>query len=263
MALDRNNLKKYLLGDASEAESEQVGVRMIEDESFAGEISLAEGELIEDYLEGSLTERERELFEKHYLVNEERRDLVNEVALLKRYSSGSIPVYNLDPKPKWTDRFFGLRPWATMSAAAMVLLIALAGWQLFLAPSGSSLERQYAELNRADLIDIGRYPSMQVSPGAFRNSGTETRFKIEGPGESFMFRLPLLFTPEQGTEFHAVLNVAGKQAFTVESARMYKTGNTNEVRVVFPRSVFVKGQCQISLTPKTGGAPIVYSFNAE
>ena len=263
MALERNKLKKYLLGDASEEVSEQVGVRMIEDESFSGEISLAESELIEDYLEGNLKEPEREMFEKHYLVNEERRDLVNEVALLKRYSSGSILVYDLDPKPTWTDRFFGLRPLTAVFAAAVVVLVALAGWQLFLVPAGSSLERQYAELNRADLIDLGRYPSMQVISGTFRNSGAENRFKIEGPGESFMFRLPLAFTLEPSAEFDAVLSVAGKPVFTIESARIYKIGNTNEVRLVLPRSVFVKGQCQITLTPKTVGSPIVYSFDAE
>lgn len=49
-----------------------------------------ESELVEDYLEGSLSDEESELFRTNYLVTDERRDLLNEVRLLKRFSSGSI-----------------------------------------------------------------------------------------------------------------------------------------------------------------------------
>ena len=48
-----------------------------------------ESELIEDHLEGSLTPPESELFLSNFLVTEERRELLNEVRMLKRYSSGS------------------------------------------------------------------------------------------------------------------------------------------------------------------------------
>ena len=46
-----------------------------------------ESELIEDHLEGSLTPPESELFLANFLVTEERREHLNEVRMLKRFSS--------------------------------------------------------------------------------------------------------------------------------------------------------------------------------
>ncbi len=46
-----------------------------------------ESELIEDQLEGSLTPAESELFLANFLVTEERREHLNEVRMLKRFSS--------------------------------------------------------------------------------------------------------------------------------------------------------------------------------
>ena len=48
-----------------------------------------ESELIEDYIEGSLSEAESSLFKKNFLVTDERQELLNEIRLLKRFSSDS------------------------------------------------------------------------------------------------------------------------------------------------------------------------------
>lgn len=49
-----------------------------------------ESELIEDHLEGSLDESESELFLANFLVTEERREHLNEVRMLKRFSSDAF-----------------------------------------------------------------------------------------------------------------------------------------------------------------------------
>lgn len=49
-----------------------------------------ESELIEDHLEGSLTPQESELFLGNFLVTEERREHLNEVRMLKRFSSDAF-----------------------------------------------------------------------------------------------------------------------------------------------------------------------------
>jgi hypothetical protein len=76
MALGKENLRRYLLGIADAAEIEEVELRIIEEATFANEMYLAETELIEDYLEGSLTGAEREMFEKYFLSSDERREHV-------------------------------------------------------------------------------------------------------------------------------------------------------------------------------------------
>lgn len=49
-----------------------------------------ESELIEDHLEGSLNPSESELFLANFLVTEERREHLNEVRMLKRFSSDAF-----------------------------------------------------------------------------------------------------------------------------------------------------------------------------
>lgn len=49
-----------------------------------------ESELIEDHLEGSLTPAESELFLANFLVTGERREHLNEVRMLKRFSSDAF-----------------------------------------------------------------------------------------------------------------------------------------------------------------------------
>lgn len=88
MGLEKDRIREYLLGSATEHERETVEMGVIEDKISANEIFIAESELIEDYLEESLSEAEREMFEKNFLTTEDRRDRVNEIRLLKRFSSG-------------------------------------------------------------------------------------------------------------------------------------------------------------------------------
>ncbi|HEX6278436.1 MAG TPA: hypothetical protein VFZ49_00355 [Pyrinomonadaceae bacterium] len=80
-------------------EHEEIRIALLEGASSAGAdlaaidrdtLFFVESELVEDFLEGSLSDEESELFRTNYLVTDERRDLLNEVRLLKRFSSGSI-----------------------------------------------------------------------------------------------------------------------------------------------------------------------------
>lgn len=49
-----------------------------------------ESELIEDHLEGSLDPSESELFLANFLVSEDRREHLNEIRMLKRFSSDAF-----------------------------------------------------------------------------------------------------------------------------------------------------------------------------
>lgn len=51
-------------------------------------VFLAESELIEEYLEGSMAQEDKSLFESNFLITDERREMYQEIRLLKQYSSG-------------------------------------------------------------------------------------------------------------------------------------------------------------------------------
>ena len=92
MDLDKKLTNRYLFGITTAAEEEEIGGRIIEEASFAESLTQAENELIEDYLEGSLSAAERELFENQYLLSDERRERVQEIALLKKYATRSAEI---------------------------------------------------------------------------------------------------------------------------------------------------------------------------
>lgn len=263
MGLDRITIRNWLLGSTSDVESEELEVRMIEDEAFSGEVSLAENELIEDYIEGSLSNNDKKLFEWNFLTSDERREMVQEVALLKRYSSGSMSAFDIKTPRTWTQKVLGMRPMAAGIAVLAVLLTSLLGWQMVSRSGRTLLESQYTELNNSDLSDLSLFSSVQIMPGTIRNAGTNLKVKVNGPGDSFLFRLPLTSTPDPQAVYKAVLATSGSGEFTVDRVNVYNDGPFAESRLLVPRAVIAKGQCQITLTPKDGGPPIVYSFIAE
>ena len=81
-----NLIMRYLLGDISEAEREQIEKRLLADDEFFEQISQLETELADKYAEGELSERQREQFEQHFLISEEGREQVAIARLLMDYA---------------------------------------------------------------------------------------------------------------------------------------------------------------------------------
>ena len=64
---------QYLLNDLPEEDGMRLEEVYLGDESLYERLRALEEELIEDYVKGYLSGRERELFERHYLASEQRR----------------------------------------------------------------------------------------------------------------------------------------------------------------------------------------------
>jgi len=266
MALGKENLRRYLLGIADAAEFEEVELRIIEEATFANEMYLAETELIEDYLEGSLTGAEREMFEKYFLSSDERREHVQEITLLKRYSSGphrlAIDVAEPAAKPWFSGWYRVLIP------AFGVLIVGMLGyfiWQNL--SSGSSLESEYAMLNQKNLLEpseIDDAQVVQVFPSTFRDTSVGGVTVISGSRRPVLFRLPLSFQVPEGATFRAELLRGGARSFAVDNVRAYRTEVGDEIRVLMPRSEMPAGSYQMKLWQvESKNAPVVYNFEVR
>ena len=82
---DQRSLKQYLLGQLSQEEQKQLEVRLLTDQQFLEELLMVEDDLIDDYLDDSLSEQEREKFEQHFLSTTERREELSFAKALRRY----------------------------------------------------------------------------------------------------------------------------------------------------------------------------------
>src|SRR5215213_7871459 len=95
---ENTKLKEFLLGSDSETEAEEIGVQLIADRGFAEKMSFAEEELVEEFLDGELTEAERELFYRNFLTTAARKELLEETALLRNFALKNL-AETTNPSP--------------------------------------------------------------------------------------------------------------------------------------------------------------------
>jgi len=102
---------RYLLGELSEQEQLQLEEQYFGDDDWFEQFLAIEEELIDDYVQGQLSRRERERFEKYFLTTPQRRERVEFAKALKQYTAeeqkASAPASaapSPQPEPWW--RFF-------------------------------------------------------------------------------------------------------------------------------------------------------------
>ncbi|HXI24478.1 MAG TPA: hypothetical protein VNG71_11495 [Pyrinomonadaceae bacterium] len=83
--LEQALIRKYLLKDLDENGQENLEQRLLTDEEFLEEVSIAQSELVDEYLSDSLSAAERQNFEKHFLSTPRRLQKLQMARSLDRY----------------------------------------------------------------------------------------------------------------------------------------------------------------------------------
>ena len=142
MHADTKQLKRYLLGDLPESEADAIDLQIITDENLCEDISLAESNLIEDFLEGALSADEERLFRTNFMTSDARREQLREIDLIKKVARSQAaqkkqPIANgLGPK---VQAFFKALSWPVPIAISLLILIGVfAIWFLYLRSSLTS-----------------------------------------------------------------------------------------------------------------------------
>lgn len=276
-------LKKYLLGNLTPTEIEEIDLQVLSDETLEEKLNWAESELAEDFLEGTLTPMEIELFHKNFLVSPERKDHLKEIALLKKYSGtvrqpGETPV----EKPfQSSEGFFrrlkiflttGLQQYPAFVVLGLLIICLGLGitWKIFSGGSNNELtrlEKEYGEMNHKDLSDLSDYQNLSgasLFSGTFRDSNSGNKLNQERLTENVFFRLALPFEASSETLFDVQVLKAQKPVFRQNQVRVYKNQSGQEIRLIVPKSVLQKGQYQIRLeNPSAKDSGVIYSFAVE
>ncbi|MBI3653008.1 MAG: hypothetical protein HY231_18435 [Acidobacteria bacterium] len=69
-------INRFLLGEVADEQKAQVEELFFNDDEFFDSMLAMEDELIDDYVQGALSQRERQLFATHFLNSAERRNRV-------------------------------------------------------------------------------------------------------------------------------------------------------------------------------------------
>ncbi len=127
---------RYLLGELTEAEQARLEERFFHDSELSELLSETEDDLIDQYVREELSGRERERFERHFLVSERRREKVEFArALLQAEKAAASEDINSERPLSWWHAMLAAlrapRPALSYSLAAAALLFLLGGLWLF------------------------------------------------------------------------------------------------------------------------------------
>ncbi|HEU4391978.1 MAG TPA: hypothetical protein VFV34_29600, partial [Blastocatellia bacterium] len=136
-SLDSDRLNRYLLGLMSEKEQTELEEVYLTDDVLNDELKAAERELMDRYVEGSLSKPERDRFERFFLCSPGRIERLGFAKALRAYGS------KLDASASTVTRTSRSAPFGMLNAfvrsytgiaASAVLLIALGAvsWRVFL-----------------------------------------------------------------------------------------------------------------------------------
>lgn len=176
-------IRRFLLGEMSETERSAFEARFVADESLFAQIGVAEDELTESYVRGTLSPAEKTTFEREFLSTGPRRRRVaftramldkinkeNEIAAVKiteTASAGHSSVWaslaNLFKTPK-----------LTFSAAFAVLILIFGGWFLLRNLNQPEIARQITPTPTVEIIEPVQNRNSAVNQNNSPNSNTNT-----------------------------------------------------------------------------------------
>jgi len=126
---DQDAIRRYLLRQLTDDAQQEFEQRLLMEEEVLEELEIAEDELIDEHLAGSLGQEEQDRFERYFLVTPERTEKLRFAQTLKKYVSTNtrpqpmvLPIKS-SAQSWWRPAIF-TSPWAV---AAMVLILLGAG----------------------------------------------------------------------------------------------------------------------------------------
>jgi CHAT domain-containing protein/tetratricopeptide (TPR) repeat protein len=129
---EQSKFRKYLLNDVGEEERLAIEERLLTDDEYFEEISMAEEILIQDYADENLDADERERFEKHFLSSEENRQKVKFARALRKYVNESKDSPETKKKPGFIDSLKAFFAAPVPVAVALLIIAGIIGffvWQ--------------------------------------------------------------------------------------------------------------------------------------
>jgi tetratricopeptide (TPR) repeat protein len=150
----QNSIRKYLLASLDdEVEMRRIEEKILLDDAFVEQLSIAEDELIDEYLDGTLTETEREQFLRFFLLSPENNEKLRLIENLRKYAAKQPAVYNVkqlsEKKTNWSDwqKLFSSTPIRFAAVAILLFGFIFLIWRV--AFYQSDVDRGLAELRIA------------------------------------------------------------------------------------------------------------------
>ncbi|MEW6737449.1 MAG: hypothetical protein AB1489_39575 [Acidobacteriota bacterium] len=137
---DEKMLRLYLLGELAEPDMTKLEERLFSDDELNEYLSLIENELTDEYLQGLLSQQQRDKFESHFLAAPERQQKLKIAKALQRYittpavavSQPALTETVVKPNAWWQSLIaFFHRPLPALTTVGISLVLAIVAIWLF------------------------------------------------------------------------------------------------------------------------------------
>ena len=254
-------LREYLLGKVDDAERERIENLFLTDSQAKERLLAAEQDLIEDYLEDSLSSEDNKLFLSIFAQTDEQRRKLRITKSIKDWALAEANAPRVvRAKVSSLSRFLArlrLQP-----AFAMVIVLALAlGIVLFFLWSNSrfeqrrrlAIEQELASYNapeRLREVPTNLF-SIDLKPVSVRS--VEAQPEVKSGSSVVELRLPWIQQERFSTYQAELRRVDERESYTIPNVRADDSGN---IRIRIPAHVLRRGQYQINLSGLTpAGTP--------
>lgn len=140
MNYDTRKLKNYLLGELSAADAEAFDELSFTDEKFGADLSAAENDLIDAFLNNDLSVADSKKFESVYFATPQRREKVEFARALQIFAKDKVGKIKTEQEKTGffaALNIFGNRAWQLGFAAALLVLFFGIFWFAFLREKNS------------------------------------------------------------------------------------------------------------------------------
>lgn len=256
-AASESTLRQFLLGNVDEEVRERLESLFISDSVARERILAAEQDLIDDYLDGSLTSAEKQHFIQVYADTPEQKRKLRIATSIKDWA---IAEGNVSVPPEPVRASFWSRVGEVMwpkpavaipiAAMAMVGVIALALWlnnRIERRNSQLAIQEEVVRLNvPSNLSQIPPKSYLEIRPITARSGDSQDQLAITPDSGIAELRL-VWIQPERYPRYSAVVRrVGGSKLATVPDLPAEADGKA--IRLRLPDRLLTRGDYQVELT---------------
>ena len=265
-------LREFLLGKIDEEESARIESLFLTDSEAREKVLVIEQELIEDYLEDSLTAGDKEKFLLRYgqtaaqLQQLRITKAIKDWAVRENASVRTVPA----GLSTWDRLRARLRPAFVIPVAATAMIaIVVAGVWVNSRMKRAAIEQELAQLNTpANLSQVPpEMVSMELTPIAVRSIERQKEFKKSADVKIVQLRLPWIQKERYPAYQAEVRRVSDDESFTIPDLQAEDDG-LYTIRLRLPVDFLNPGQHQVRLSgiDSNGAASGIteeYAFTVE
>ncbi len=244
--------RQYLLGTLAPEQAVELEERLLIDGELFEELLIAEEELMDQFLSGEITDREREAIETRFLQSPERQEHLRFARALKTYVSTHGPQ---------TTRAFGIQKETVIESDAServrgkrslisrlfprhpALAFSLAGALVLILVGGIWLANRIVNRPRG----AQTVWAIELTPGLQRDEGEIKKLAI--PGNTDAVRLQLDLTENQYASYEAVvLDIDGRSIITRKNLKAQTANGLQLVAVDVESAFLTPGDYRVKLS---------------